>query len=198
MVVSFYSKARKFKNSQKSKPKNKNKFKLTILFLFLKLKYNFGSFIYFLSSVAMDVFKRIGALAEFLDDELHKIEASYRIILESSRRYEGPAEIACDFREEIQDLNRLIDSLIVKGEDQHEDFQRFLDNMTETIEKFDEKIDKVENYAAKYGYIKPVDGKEKIDLRKSLLEVEKQPSSSEVSENLVVGVLKKRVSGFVF
>ena len=198
MVVSFYSKARKFKNSQKSKPKNKNKFKLTILFLFLKLKYNFGSFIYFLSSVAMDVFKRIGALAEFLDDELHKIEASYRIILESSRRYEGPAEIACDFREEIQDLNRLIDSLIVKGEDQHEDFQRFLDNMTETIEKFDEKIDKVENYAAKYGYIKPVDGKEKIDLRKSLLEVEKQPSSSEVSENLVVGVLKKRASGFGF
>ena len=126
----------------------------------------------------MDVFKKIGALAEFLDDELHKIEASYRIILESSRRYEGPAEIACDFREEIQDLNRQIDSLIVKGENQHEDFQRFLDDMTETIEKFDEKIDKVENYAAKYGYIKR-DGKEKIDLRKSLQEVEKQPSGSD-------------------
>ena len=52
--------------------------------------------------------------------------------------------------------------------------------MTETIEKFDEKINKVENYAAKYGYIKP-DGKEKIDLRKSLQEVGKQqPSGFEV------------------
>ena len=128
----------------------------------------------------MDVFKKIGDLAVFLDDELHRIEASYRIILESSRRYEGAAEIACDIREEIQNLNRQIDSLIVKAEDQHEDFQRFLDNMTETIEKFDEKINKVENYAAKYGYIKP-DGKEKIDLRKSLQEVGKQqPSGFEV------------------
>ena len=52
--------------------------------------------------------------------------------------------------------------------------------MTETIEKFDEKINKVENYAAKYGYIKP-DDKEKIDLRKSLQEVGKQqPSGFEV------------------
>ena len=128
----------------------------------------------------MDVFKKIGDLAVFLDDELHRIEASYRIILESSRRYEGAAEIACDIREEIQNLNRQIDSLIVKAEDQHEDFQRFLDNMTETIEKFDEKINKVENYAAKYGYIKP-DDKEKIDLRKSLQEVGKQqPSGYEV------------------
>ena len=155
-------------------------------FNFYSLKDNFISDIIFyvkpknlfFSSVVMDVFKKIGALAEFLDDELHKIEASYRIILESSRRYEGPAEIACDFREEIQDLSRQIDSLIVKGENQHEDFQRFLDDMTETIEKFDEKIDKVENYAAKYGYIKR-DGKEKIDLRKSLQEVEKQPSGSD-------------------
>ena len=118
----------------------------------------------------MDLFKRIGNLASFLDDELHRIEASYRIILESSRRYDGPAEIAGDVLSEIQDLNHIVDNLISSAKTQHEYFEGFLKSMTETIEKFDEKIEKVETYASSYGYIKS--SKEKVDLRSSLEEVE--------------------------
>ena len=118
----------------------------------------------------MDLFQRIGNLASFLDDELHRIEASYRIILESSRRYDGPAEIAGDVLSEIQDLNHIIDNLISSAKTQHEHFEGFLKSMTETIEKFDEKIGKVETYASSYGYIKS--SKEKIDLRSSLEGVE--------------------------
>ena len=47
----------------------------------------------------MDFFKRIGALASYLDNELHRIEAQYRIVLESGRRYENSADVVYEIRE---------------------------------------------------------------------------------------------------
>ena len=47
----------------------------------------------------MDFFKRIGALASYLDDELHRIEALSRILWESGRRYENSADVVYEIRE---------------------------------------------------------------------------------------------------
>ena len=47
----------------------------------------------------MDFFKRIGALASHLDDELHRIEAQVRIVFESGRRYENSADVVDEIRE---------------------------------------------------------------------------------------------------
>ena len=49
--------------------------------------------------VIMDFFKRIGALASYLDDELHRIEALSRILWESGRRYENSADVVYEIRE---------------------------------------------------------------------------------------------------
>ena len=53
----------------------------------------------------MDFFKRIGALASYLDDELHRIEAQYRIFLESGRRYENCADVVYEIREVSKNKN---------------------------------------------------------------------------------------------
>ena len=59
--------------------------------------------------VKMDFFKRIGALASYLDDELHRIEAQYRIVLESGRRYENSADVVYEIREVSKNRNAISD-----------------------------------------------------------------------------------------
>ena len=55
----------------------------------------------------MDFFKRIGALASYLDDELHRIEAQSRILWESGRRYENSADVVYEIREVSKNKNAI-------------------------------------------------------------------------------------------
>jgi hypothetical protein len=57
----------------------------------------------------MDFFKRISDLATFLDNELHQIEASFQVIVNSGRKYDGPAEISFEIQGQIQELSNLLD-----------------------------------------------------------------------------------------
>ena len=57
--------------------------------------------------VIMDFFKRIGALASYLDDELHRIEALSRILWESGRRYENSADVVYEIREVSKNKNAI-------------------------------------------------------------------------------------------
>ena len=57
----------------------------------------------------MDFFKRIGALAGYLDDELHRIEAQSRILWESGRRYENSADVVYEIREVSKNKNAISD-----------------------------------------------------------------------------------------
>ena len=59
--------------------------------------------------VIMDFFKRIGALASYLDDELHRIEALSRILWESGRRYENSADVVYEIREVSKNRNAISD-----------------------------------------------------------------------------------------
>ena len=59
--------------------------------------------------VIMDFFKRIGALASYLDDELHRIEALSRILWESGRRYENSADVVYEIREVSKNKNVISD-----------------------------------------------------------------------------------------
>lgn len=59
--------------------------------------------------VIMDFFKRIGALASYLDDELHRIEALSRILWESGRRYENSADVVYEIREVSKNKNAISD-----------------------------------------------------------------------------------------
>ena len=59
--------------------------------------------------VIMDFFKRIGALASYLDDELHRIEAQSRILWESGRRYENSADVVYEIREVSKNKNANLD-----------------------------------------------------------------------------------------
>ena len=59
--------------------------------------------------VIMDFFKRIGALASYLDDELHRIEAQSRILWESGRRYENSADVVYEIREVSKNRNAISD-----------------------------------------------------------------------------------------
>ena len=59
--------------------------------------------------VIMDFFKRIGALASYLDDELHRIEAQSRILWESGRRYENSADVVYEIREVSKNKNAISD-----------------------------------------------------------------------------------------
>ena len=59
--------------------------------------------------VIMDFFKRIGALAGYLDDELHRIEAQSRILWESGRRYENSADVVYEIREVSKNKNAISD-----------------------------------------------------------------------------------------
>ena len=57
----------------------------------------------------MDFFKRIGALASYLDDELHRIEALSRILWESGRRYENSADVVYEISEVSKNKNAISD-----------------------------------------------------------------------------------------
>ena len=59
--------------------------------------------------VIMDFFKRIGALASYLDDELHRIEALSRILWESGRRYENSADVVYEISEVSKNKNAISD-----------------------------------------------------------------------------------------
>ena len=118
----------------------------------------------------MDFFKRLSDLASFLDSELHQIEASFHVIVNSGRKYDGPAEISLEIQGQIQELSGKIDELIKIGEDQNDHFDGFLKGMIDTVAEFDEKIQRIENYAANYGYV--IQDKVKTDLRKSLHQIE--------------------------
>ena len=118
----------------------------------------------------MDFFKRLTDLASFLDNELHQIEASFHVIVNSGRKYDGPAEISLEIQGQIQELSGKIDELIKIGEDQSDHFDGFLKGMIDTVAEFDEKIQRIENYAANYGYV--IQDKVKTDLRKSLHQIE--------------------------
>ena len=118
----------------------------------------------------MEFFKRISDLATFIDKELHQIEASFQVIVNSGRKYDGPAEISLEIQGEIQDLSNQLDQLIKTGEDQIEHFDGFLKGMIDTVAEFDEKIERIEKYAANYGYV--IRDKEKTDLRSSLQQIE--------------------------
>ena len=118
----------------------------------------------------MEFFKRISDLSTFIDKELNQIEASFQVIVNSGRKYDGPAEISLEIQGEIQDLSNQLDQLIKTGEDQIEHFDGFLKGMIDTVAEFDEKIERIENYAANYGYV--IRDKEKTDLRASLQELD--------------------------
>ena len=118
----------------------------------------------------MDFFKRLSDLASFLDNELHQIEASFHVIVNSGRKYDGPADISLEIQGQIQELSGKIDELIKIGDDQSDHFDGFLKGMIDTVAEFDEKIQRIENYAANYGYV--IRDKVKTDLRKSLHQIE--------------------------
>ena len=131
----------------------------------------------------MEFFKRISDLATFIDKELHQIEASFQVLMNSGRKYDGPAEISLEIQGEIQDLSKQLDQLIRTGEDQVEHFDGFLKGMIDTIAEFDEKIERIENYAANYGYV--IRDKEKTDLRASLQELEEVSKKNILSTYLL-------------
>ena len=119
----------------------------------------------------MDFFKRLGDLSSFLDNELHQIEASFHVIqLNAGRKYDGPANISLEIQGEIQELSEQIDQLIKMGEDQSDHFDGFLKGMIDTLAEFDDKIERIEKYAANYGYV--IKDKVKTDLRASIEELE--------------------------
>ena len=93
----------------------------------------------------MDFFKRLSDLASFLDNELHQIEASFHVIVNSGRKYDGPADISLEIQGQIQELSGKIDELIKIGDDQSDHFDGFLKGMIDTVAEFDEKIQRIEN-----------------------------------------------------
>ena len=56
------------------------------------------------------------------------------------------------------------------GEDQSDHFDGFLKGMIDTLAEFDDKIERIEKYAANYGYV--IQDKVKTDLRASIEEIE--------------------------
>ena len=56
------------------------------------------------------------------------------------------------------------------GEDQSDHFDGFLKGMIDTLAEFDDKIERIEKYAANYGYV--IKDKVKTDLRASIEELE--------------------------
>ena len=112
----------------------------------------------------MSIFTRLSNLATFLDDALHQIEASFYALSTSSRNYHGAAaEISRDLQDEIQEMSEKLDQLISLGQGHADQFDQFINSMIEAITEFDEKIDKMEDYAANFGYSKP--NKTKQDLK---------------------------------
>ena len=128
----------------------------------------------------MDLFKKLGNLTAYLDDELHQIEASLQAATASSLRYDGPSEKSVEIHDEIQELGVKIDDLIKLAENQHQHFEGFIVGMTDTLAEYDEKFEKIEKHAANYGYQIPE--KKEIDLRASLEQVE----NLKIEQKLVV------------
>jgi len=144
-----------------------------------------------ISKLKMDFFKRISDLATFIDNELHQIEASFQVLMNSGRKYDGPAEISLEIQGEIQDLSKQLDQLIRTGEDQAEHFDGFLKGMIDTIAEFDEKIERIEKYAANYGYV--IRNKEKTDLRTSLQQIE-EPNQIEETVDCKLAPVSRKIS----
>ena len=118
----------------------------------------------------MDFFERLNSLSSYLDDELHQIESSLFILTSSGRRYDEAADISIDIQDQIKDLQGQVDDLIKEGNHQVEHMEGFMKGMVETLGEFDDKIQRIEDHGAKYGF--ELNTKEKSDLRESLKQVE--------------------------
>ena len=119
-----------------------------------------------------EIFQRLGSLAATLEEELHVLEARYRVLSSQSyNQYDGrPAGKSLEVQQEIQTLSQNIEDLIQVAESHYQSFDGFLKDTLDTLEEFDEKIHRIEEYASNYGYVIPQ--REKFDLRAILQSIE--------------------------
>lgn len=116
------------------------------------------------TNVKMAYFARLSNLAGFVDHELLQIENSFRALSTSSQNYRGnPAEISQDLEDDIKELSHRLDDLINFGQEQSDRFEQVINSSIEMVTELDEKVDKLEDHAANFGYLKPAKTKE--DLR---------------------------------
>ena len=119
-----------------------------------------------------EIFQRVGSLASVLEENLHVLEARYRVLSSQAyNKYDGrPSQKSLEVQREIQALRQDIEGLIQIAEAQYLAFDGFLKDTIDTIEEFDEKIYKIEKHASNYGYVIPQ--RAKVDLRAILQSIE--------------------------